>query len=252
MLRTLRRLTLEADRLLEGCVRDRLSLAALMGRFLPALEGWLGLKGALVTTRNEHLVEETFTFGEWTLLGGADLHAEDERRAVVVGSGTSMWMKLLRRGHRGRAARGAAAPAIGGPTRPRSRSSSTRPVAELDVVLSTVHTAAHKQRLVVEVEELLTDAVFDHGVDRAVRAIHREIRLVDFALLYHDEVERGRFRYRIYHGGELRHSSEGPRHAALDAGARDPRRRAARPRLEAPPRDARLAQRRSRSSSRRA
>ena len=75
-------------------MRDRLSLAAMMARFLPALEGWVGAKGALVTTRNEHLVEETYTFGEWTLLGGADLHAEEQRRAVVVGSGTSMWMKL--------------------------------------------------------------------------------------------------------------------------------------------------------------
>lgn len=214
-LRKLRRLTLEADRLIEACVRDRLSLAALMARFLPALQAWVGAKGALVTTRNEHLVEQTYTFGEWTLLGGADLHAEEERKAVVVGSGTSMWMKLCVAGSEV----GRLAVLLAGDRRADEAEIGLlldTVCAELDVVLSDVQTAAHKQRLVVEVEELLTDAVFDHGVDAAVRAIHREIALVDFALLYHDEVERGRFRYRVYHGGELRQCSEGPRHAALD------------------------------------
>jgi len=216
MLRRLRDLTLEADQLIEDCVRDRLSLAALMGRFLPALERWIGVKGALVTTRNEHLVEQTYTFGEWTLLGGADLHQEEERRTVLVGSGTSMWMRLSVAG----AEVGRLAVLLPGDRRkdePELLLLLDAVCAELDVVLSTVHTAAQKQRLVVEVEELLTDAVFDRGVDTSVRAIYREIKLVDFALLYHDEVERGRFRYRVYHRGELRYSSEGPRHAALDA-----------------------------------
>jgi adenylate cyclase len=214
-LRALRRLTVEADRLIEGCVRDRLSLGALMGRFLPALEGWIGAKGALVTTRNEHLVEQTYTFGEWTLLGGADLHADEERRAVVVGSGTSIWTKLCVAGSEV----GRLAVLLPGDRRVDEEEIGLlldAVCAELDVVLSSVQTAAHKQRLVVEVEELLTDAVFDRGVDGAVRAIHREIKLVDFALLYHDEVERGRFRYRVYKKGELSHGSEGPRHAALD------------------------------------
>jgi len=214
-LRALRRVTLEADALIEGCVRDRLSLGTLMTRFLPALEGWIGAKGALLTTRNEHLVEETYTFGEWTLLGGADLHADEERRAVVIGSGTSMWMKLSVAG----AEVGHLSVLLPGDRRADEAELTLlleALCAELDVVLSTVHTAAHKQRLVVEVEELLTDAVFDRGVDSAVRAIWREIKLVDFALLYHDELERGRFRYRVYQRGELRHSSEGPRHVGLD------------------------------------
>jgi adenylate cyclase len=215
-LRTLRRLTLEADQLIEGCVRDRLSLGALMARFLPALEHWIGAKGALVTTRNEHLVEETYTHGEWSLLGGADLHQEEERRAVVVGSGTSMWLRLRVAG----AEVGRLAVLLSGDRRGDEAELCLMLdtlCAELDVVLSTVHTAAHKQRLIVEVEELLTDAVFDRGVDRSVVAIYREIGLVNFALVYRDEVERDRFRYRVYHRGELHCSSEGPRHAPLDA-----------------------------------
>ena len=215
-LRTLRRITLEADRLIEACVRDRLSLAALMARFLPALEGWLGAKGALATTRNEHLVEETYTSGEWSLLGGADLNAAEERRAVVVGGGTSMWMQLRVAG----TDVGRLAVLLPGDRRDDEaevRLLLETACAELDVVLSTVQTAAHKQRLIVEIEELLTDAVFNRGVDRAVPLIYREIRLLDFALLYRDELERGRFRYRIYHRGELRYSSEGTRNAPLDA-----------------------------------
>ncbi|HEY6461750.1 MAG TPA: adenylate/guanylate cyclase domain-containing protein [Polyangiaceae bacterium] len=216
-LRTLRRLGLEADRLIEGCLRDRLSLAALMGRFLPALEGWIGAKGALVTTRNEHLVEETYTFGEWSLLGGSDLHAAEERRAVVVGSGTSIWMRLCVAG----AEVGRLAVLVPGDRRGDETALGMlldTLCAELDVVLSGVHLAAQKQRLTVEVEELLTDAVFDRGVDRAVQAIHGEIGLVDFSLVYRDEVERGRYHYRTFHRGELRHASTVPRlrHDALD------------------------------------
>ncbi|MGH7295460.1 MAG: adenylate/guanylate cyclase domain-containing protein, partial [Polyangiaceae bacterium] len=219
-LRALRRLALEADRLIDACVRDRLSLAAMMARFLPALQGWIGAKGAIVTTRNEHLVEETYTWGEWTLLGGSDLHAEEQRRAVVVGSGTSMWMKLCVGG----VEVGRLAVLLSGDRRADEAALALTletVCAELDVVLSTVHTAAQKQRLTVEVEELLTDAVFDRGVDRAVLAIYREIGLVDFALVYRDEVEPERFHYRIYYRGELHHDSTGPRHATLEAALAD-------------------------------
>ena len=72
MLRTLRRVTLAADRLVEECVRDRLSLRAIFERFLPALEGWLGAHGAVVTTRNEHLVMDSYGWGAWSVLGGMD------------------------------------------------------------------------------------------------------------------------------------------------------------------------------------
>nr|HEX4316472.1 adenylate/guanylate cyclase domain-containing protein [Kofleriaceae bacterium] len=210
-------LSVEADELIGACVRDRLSLRAVMARFLPALEGWLGAKGALVTTRNEQLVDETFTWGQWRVLGGADLHDAPDR-LVVDGSGTSLWRALRVAG----ADVGRIALLLDGDRShdaARVHALLDAAVRELDVVLATTQTAAHKQRVIVEVEELLTDPVFDRGVDRAVAALHRAIRVPDVALCYRDEVERGGFRYRVYHDGELRFASDGPapRHDTLAA-----------------------------------
>ncbi|HEX3345548.1 MAG TPA: adenylate/guanylate cyclase domain-containing protein, partial [Polyangiaceae bacterium] len=140
--------------------------------------------------------------------------------ALVVGSGTSLWMTLRVAG----AEVGRLAILLAGDRRAEEAGITMlldTVCAELDVVLSGVHLAAQKQRLTVEVEELLTDAVFDRGVDRAVRAIYREIGLVDFALVYRDEIERGRYHYRTYHRGELRHGSAGTRDAVLDAAIAD-------------------------------
>ena len=67
MLRALRRVTVAADALIEECVRDRLSLRAILDRFLPALQGWIGARGAVVTTRNEHLVQENYNWGDWSV-----------------------------------------------------------------------------------------------------------------------------------------------------------------------------------------
>ncbi|HEY4116803.1 MAG TPA: adenylate/guanylate cyclase domain-containing protein, partial [Byssovorax sp.] len=212
-LAALRRLTQEADALIEVCVGERLSLAALMERFLPALEGWLGARGAVLATRNEHLVEQTFTWGQWHPLGGADLHAGPG--VVRVGAGTALLRRLVLAGHDV----GRIAVLFDGD---RAADAATLDLlveaacAELDVVLATVHTAAHKQRLIVEVEELLTDPVFNRGVDQAVRTMHREIRLPDFVLVYSDDIERGRVRYRAYRHGELTASTEGPASPALD------------------------------------
>jgi class 3 adenylate cyclase len=205
MLRRLRRLALEADQILSQAIEERLSIRATMTRFLPALEGWVGARGAVVTTRNEHLVEETFSWGAWSTLGGADLH-EEEGRAHRLGTQTTLWMNLRMAGHEvGRIA----VLLDGQPAEKETHLLLDTVCAELDVVLATVHTAAHKQRLIVEVEELLADPVFDRGVDRAVAALHREIRIPDFVLVYRDEVEAGRFRYRCYREGKLRHVSEG-------------------------------------------
>jgi class 3 adenylate cyclase len=214
-LKAITRVTGEADRLIETCVRDRLSLRALMERFLPALDGWLGAKGALVTTRNEHLLEETFTWGQWQLLGGVDLLA-GEGLAQVHGHGTALWMALRLAGQEV----GRIAVILDGDRTtdaPRLQRLLEATCAELDVVLATVHTAAHKQRMIVEVEEVLADPVFDRGVDRAVEALYREISVPDFVLLYRDEVDEGRLRYRVYRDGKLTASTDGPTSATLDA-----------------------------------
>ncbi len=217
LLRSVFQLTTEADDLIGACVRDRASLRVLMGRFLPALERWLGAKGAILMTRNEHLLEETFTWGQWHVLGGIDLH-DEPGRAVFDGSGTAIWRHLRVAGDEvGRISVLLDGDRTGDEVRIDALLDAA--VRELDVVLATTKTAAHKQRMIVEVEELLTDPVFDRGVDRAVAALHREIRVPDFVLCYRDEVERGRYHYRIYHEGLLRFSSDdaAPSHDTLDA-----------------------------------
>ncbi len=90
---------------------------------------------------------------------------------------------------------------------------------ELDVVLATTQTAAHKQRVIVEVEELLTDPVFERGVDRSIAALHHAIRIPALVMCYRDEVVRGGFHYRGYRDGRLVFASEGaaPRHDQLAA-----------------------------------
>jgi len=218
MLRELRRVAVAADALIEQCVHERLSLRAILDRFLPRLEGWLGAHGVLVTTRNEHLVEESYTWGAWNVLGGADLEHE-EGRAVAVGTSTLLWMRLVLGG----VEVGRVAVLLDGDRTSTADAHAVRLVletifAELDVVLEDVHTAAHKQRLIVELEELLADPVFERGVDRAVALLHREIHARDFVLVYRDEVEHGHLRYRTYRDGKLTHANDGTSgaHEALE------------------------------------
>jgi hypothetical protein len=208
-LRALRHVQVAADDLIEECVRDRLSLRAILERFLPRLEGWVGAHGAVVTTRNEHLVEQSFSWGAWSMLGGAELE-HPEHRAVAIGTSTLFWMRL----QLGGAEVGRVAVLLDGDrTNPAAEHQLLLLLetifAELDVVLETVHTAAHKQRLIVELEELLSDPVFERGVDRAVDLLHHEIRARHFVLVYRDEVERGNLRYRVYHDGTLSHANDG-------------------------------------------
>ena len=208
-LRTLRRVSVAADELIESCVRERLSLRAILERFLPYLEGWVGAHGAVLTTRNEHLVEESFEWGAWNVLGGVDLD-QDEGRALPLGSSTSMWIRLRLSGLEV----GRVAVLLDGDRTSPDQERELRLVldaifAELDIVLETVHTAAHKQRVIIALEELLADPVFERGVDRAVALLHHEIHATEFVLLYRDEVERGHLRYRVYRAGALTHANDG-------------------------------------------
>src|SRR5215470_6508046 len=166
----LRRLTIEADSLIETCVRDRLSLRTILDRFLPSLAGWVGARGALLRTRNEHLEEDTFSWGAWASLCDVDLHAA-EGEPLATPEGTALWTRLRVAGNEvgrivvlvdaGRAADAAMLHVF-----------LDAVCSELDVVLATIHIAADKQRLIVDMEEILTDPVFDRGVDRAVAALN--------------------------------------------------------------------------------
>ena len=92
-LRAFHRVATEADHLLEECLRDRLSLRAMLGRFLPALGGWMGAKAVRLGTQDEHLQHEIFNWGESELLQHASERQGDG--VVKLESGdTLVWQPL--------------------------------------------------------------------------------------------------------------------------------------------------------------
>jgi class 3 adenylate cyclase len=213
-LRAFHALTTEADELLEGCIRDRLSLKATLGRFLPAFEGWVGASGVLLSTQNEHLDLEEFAWGDTSGLraylvrkdeglerSGADTVAFRELDLAGVAVG-----RIAFKLPGDRTGAGAQALQVG----------LEAAIEEVDVVLGTIHTAAHKQRLIMRVNNLLTHPVFEQGIDQAVLALHEEIHVPDFVLLYRDDVDQGRYMYRIYKDAVLTHEPQERPHVGLE------------------------------------
>ncbi len=209
------RLRTSADELLETCIRDRLSLRATLDHFLPAFKDWLGAKAVMITTQDEHLVNERFSWGEaQPLLDEGPRQGEGCAR--MPSGDTVLWQVLDLAGTEvGRIS--VLLPGDRTGEASLLRISLDAVVEELDAVLATVHTAAHKQRLIVSVTELLTNPVFEEGIDLAVALLHEEICVPDFTLLYRDDVEQGRYHYRIYAHGKLSHESDSVPHPALEA-----------------------------------
>ncbi|MBS2029011.1 MAG: adenylate/guanylate cyclase domain-containing protein [Deltaproteobacteria bacterium] len=215
-LRAFHRVAIEADHLLEECLRDRLPLRAMLGRFLPALGGWMGAKAARLTTQDEHLQHETFGWGESELLQHASERTGDG--VVKLPSGdTLVWQPLDLAGSEV----GRIQVLIAG-----DRTGDTKILRvmldaaceELDAVLAGVHAAAHKQRLIVAVNQALTNPVFELGIDTAVALIHKEICVPEFTLLYRDAVDTQRFHYRVYAHGQLCNDSERNPHPGIERG----------------------------------
>jgi adenylate cyclase len=218
-LRAFHRVAIEADEVLEVCLRDRLSLRATLDRFLPHFGPWMGARGVLLRTADEHLNLETFTWGEAEVLRESAPRTGDGLLKLPSGD-TLLWRKLDLAG----VEVGKIELLLSGDQTRRSGLVQLELEAaceELDAVLATVHTAGHKQRLIIAVNEELTNPVFEQGVDRAVATLHREVNVPYFCLLVRDAVERGAFHYRIYENGELRHDSEQHKLPALEQAIRE-------------------------------
>lgn len=219
-LRAFHRVATEADEVLEVCLRDRLSLRATLDRFLPAFEGWLGAKGVLLRTADEHLNLETFTWGNADILRERLPYQGDGLTRLPSGD-TLLWRRLDLAG----VEVGQIALLLAGDVSRHTALLQLKLEAaceELDAVLATVHTAGHKQRLIVEVNEELTNPLFEQGVDRAVALLHREVNVPFFCLLFHDAIERSTFHYRVYQDGALCHDSEQRKHEAIERAIRAP------------------------------
>ena len=208
-----------ADELLEECGRARLSLGATLERFLPAIGHKLGASAALVRTKNEDLVMETFAWGAWS---PADSERFDDHTAPAVarsvdGKRTILSQKLDVAGE----TVGTAAFAFAGDRTGEARVLAERidvVCEELDGVLAAIQLAAVKQDVIVRVTQSLRNLVFERGVDDAVSAVNATLPLRDFVLIYQDDAAVSTstaIRYRVYRDAVCINDSESHPHPKL-------------------------------------
>ncbi len=216
-LRLLHALNRQVDDLLEECLRERCSLAQTFQRVLPAVMRETGAQGLAVLTRNEELTEQLYQEGDFggaapeALLGGST----GTRRE---GDGTWVGQTLDVTGHEvGRIGMYL----VGDHTPPERAGLLARmldTVAEqLDTVLMLVHDASEKQDLILWINQLLSNPVFETGMDEGVRTLAQRVRVPGFLVVYRDAVRASVLHYRAYQDGQLVYDSGDKPSEALDA-----------------------------------
>lgn len=205
--RFLRQLGRVADDLLEESLRERETLSQCFQRCFPVLLQHLGARAIAVTTRDEELVEQTWSEGDWggvfpggLLAGAPGVSVRDTGTLLtqtldVAGSPVGT-LGVLHAGPPGDAETTA------------KRLRALDVVAEeLDTVLMLVHTASEKHQLILQCNEHLANPVFEAGMDQAVRTLAQRVRLPGFLLLYRDAVQPQVLHYRTYRHGQLEYES---------------------------------------------
>lgn len=216
-LKALRDVGRTLDDLLEESLKAREGLAETFRRVFPPMTHLLGARAMAVTTRNEELVEETFTHGDFAGERPERLTTAAGHEVRLLKSGDTLIAQGLDLvGLRV----GALAVVFPGDRRKEAAQLAlmVEAVAEqLDTVLASIQTAAEKHQLLLAINESLASRVFELGMDGAVRALCDRVRVPGFCLLYRDAVESGAVHYRVYQHGQLDHASNGRRLDALDA-----------------------------------
>lgn len=214
-LRILMTISKAADELLEGCVRERLSLRATMERFLPAMCAELGALGAAVLTRDEELSQAAYRHGEllgedpWTLLANRRMGAFGLRGHTLVSQ--VLDVAGLDVGTVGFVFPGELAA-------PEAVRGKVEAVCEqLDAILATIHTASDKQSLLEQLNHALSNRVLEVGLDEAVGILHGSIEFQTLLFVWRDGVEDGLLYYRLYRNGRLEFDSEERKHPGLEA-----------------------------------
>jgi class 3 adenylate cyclase len=207
-----------ADGVLEECVRDRLSLKASMIKFLTAMVGRLGARGGAVLTRDELLNQAAYSAGDlgkddaWTLL------ASRPDGIHPVGSGALVCQALDVAGETvGQL--GFVFDALGCPEEA-ARARIDTVAEELDAILSTVHTASEKQKLIEQINRALSNRVFEAGLDEAVSLLYRSVGYQKLVFVWKDSVSEALF-YRMYRDGTVEWHSDGHPHPGLEAAIRE-------------------------------
>jgi len=216
-LQMLRNLSRAIDDALEESLKSRENLEQTLKRLFPVLLKHTGAVGAAVTTQDEELATQTWHLGDFgdTFPGTALTENNWGARRFSSGTLVSQALDVV----------GLKVGAIGllfdgDQTAPETAARLARLVEtaaeELDTVLASVHTASEKHQLLVTINHLLSNRVFEAGMDQAVRALCEKVKLPGFMLLYRDAVVSSSLHYRIYKYGQLEHASNGTRHGPLD------------------------------------
>jgi adenylate cyclase len=214
----LRELAMAVDDLLEQSLVAREGLDEVFARLLPEVLRLTGARGAAVTTKDEHLEDRTWTQGDLAGHHPERLLSQGPKGVRLLGADTFVSQVLdvvgTDVGQMGLLF-------AGDLTAPDAAARARRvlqTVAEtLDTVLESVHTAAEKQRVVMEFSEHLSHPVFESGIDRAILALAQHIRLPGIVLVHRDGVEAGVLHYRLYREGHLQNDSGDRRFPALEA-----------------------------------
>ncbi len=216
-LQTLRNLSRAIDDALEESLKARENLEQTLKRLFPVLLKHTGAVGAAVTTHDEELTQQTWHLGDFGDTFPGTALDENHWGARRFREGTLVSQALdvvgLKVGALGLLFEG-------DQTAPETAARLARLVEtaaeELDTVLASVQTASEKHQLLVTINHLLSNRVFEAGMDQAVRALCEKVRLPGFMLLYRDAVVSSSLHYRIYKYGQLEHASNGTRHGPLD------------------------------------
>ncbi len=206
-LKALRHLQREVDELLEQSLKERENLTQTFRRCFPTLLRLTGARAIALTTRNEELVEQTWSEGDWAgRFPGAVLR--EPAGVKRLGEDTLVTQPLDVVGARV-GAFGLLFPGDGTAAHEAARLlRMVDTVAEqLDTVLCLVHTASEKHQLILQCNQHLANPVFEVGMDQAVLSLAQRVRLPGFLLMYRDALQPQVLHYRTYRNGHLQHES---------------------------------------------
>lgn len=203
-LRFLRRLSHAVDDMMEEALKRRENLDQTFRRVLPELMSLTGCAGIAVLTRNELLVDTTWSEGSFAGHYPGRLLMDHPWGVHRVNEGTFISQALDLAGVEVGAIGLFFAQDLSHPEEAARLGRTLETIAEeLDAVLATVHTAAEKHQLILQFNEQLSNPVFELGMDQAVSALARRVQLPGFLVVYRDAVRSQVLHYRGYEYGQL-------------------------------------------------
>lgn len=214
----LRQLGLAVDDLLEESLRGRENLNQTFERCLPKFCALAHAKAVVVSTMNEDLEDQTWSHGDFGTFAPGKVLADHGWGQHAFAGGTLVTQPLdvagKEVGRIGMVFPSAPGDAVAAGKRLRVLNTIAE---ELDTVLVQIQTAAEKHQIILQVNELLSNPVFETGMDQAVLTISDKVKVPGMLLLFRDAVESTVLHYRSYKYGRLEYESGSQPWPALEA-----------------------------------